>query len=45
MALALIVVPGARLQAPFDGDLLALAEELGADLGQPVPELTYTWSY
>src|SRR5439155_17320751 len=34
---AAIVVPRARLEAALDRDLLALAEVLAADFGQPVP--------
>jgi hypothetical protein len=34
---AAIVVPAARLEPPFQGHLLALAEELATCLGEPIP--------
>jgi hypothetical protein len=45
VALAAVVVPRASLEAALDRDLLTLAEVGAGDLGQPVPGLTYSWSY
>jgi hypothetical protein len=37
VALASVVVPLARLETAFNVDQLPLAQELAADLGQPIP--------